>query len=440
MQDETIRKILEIGDAMATAGKRLRESDSVSWKLAELARQSIGLAASERAMLDIGPMQSVLVEFAERDRRAREMALSFAQPLATQDLLERTWRTEVVPGFAIGPLAQMRNAGLFASQQQMLERSFAVSSRMLETFEAGFRIPSAIETVQLAFKAEQNATVRALASVTESRSLISAMEQMKTPWLDTVNPALSSAAFAAIQQMANAVHVGPAFDVGVASALRLELGDWRKPISWPQEIFTDLKARASLYTSLGVSPSLTMMPAAAFQETVEIAGLIDRTPILDEGRFDPGGEDTEEEGFGRTNEAHDQLQRLEVELRRFIDAILFAEYGDEWMKRCVPAATLGEWNEKQQKGSRVSDRAHPLIFYADFTDYERVICRRDNWKHFQPYFGRKESVLESFQRLYPIRIDTMHARLITQDDQLLLLVEYKRLMRALQKLRTKRSN
>ena len=58
-----------------------------------------------------------------------------------------------------------------------------------------------------------------------------------------------------------------------------------------------------------------------------------------------------------------------------------------------------------------------------------VICRRDNWRQvFSPYFERAETVRESFQRLYPIRLDTMHARPITQDDELLLYVETKRLM------------
>ena len=38
---------------------------------------------------------------------------------------------------------------------------------------------------------------------------------------------------------------------------------------------------------------------------------------------------------------------------------------------------------------------------------------------------------ESFQRLFPVRIATMHARLINWDDELLLLVETKRVLRAI---------
>jgi len=45
--------------------------------------------------------------------------------------------------------------------------------------------------------------------------------------------------------------------------------------------------------------------------------------------------------------------------------------------------------------------------------------RNDNWeKVFKPESRRVEFVQASFQRLYPIRIGTMHARIITQDDEL----------------------
>jgi len=69
------------------------------------------------------------------------------------------------------------------------------------------------------------------------------------------NPPLSSASFAAIQGMANAVLTVPAFDAYTVSALRHELGDWQNPMKWPKEVFDDLQARSSFYGSLGVSPA-----------------------------------------------------------------------------------------------------------------------------------------------------------------------------------------
>lgn len=81
-------------------------------------------------------------------------------------------------------------------------------------------------------------------------------------------------------------------------------------------------------------------------------------------------------------------------------------------------------------GGAVLSLAIPrLIAYADFSDYVPIVTRRDNWNDvFAPIFGRKESFQESFQRLYLIRICTMHARMISQDDELYLYVETKRIL------------
>jgi len=50
---------------------------------------------------------------------------------------------------------------------------------------------------------------------------------------------------------------------------------------------------------------------------------------------------------------------------------------------------------------------------------------------FKAIFRRKESVRESWQRLYPIRLSTMHACLISQDDELYLAAEVKRILMAI---------
>ena len=88
--------------------------------------------------------------------------------------------------------------------------------------------------------------------------------------------------------------------------------------------------------------------------------------------------------------------------------------------------------DKRQKALDFGEPERPLIAYADFTDYVTIITRKDNWKAvFEDVFRRAESVTESLQRLYPIRICTMHARLITQDDELYLYVETKRILAAI---------
>ena len=88
------------------------------------------------------------------------------------------------------------------------------------------------------------------------------------------------------------------------------------------------------------------------------------------------------------------------------------------------------WSRAISSSRKAVAADRPLVAYADFTDYALLICRSDNWREvFAMFFGRPESVRESFQRLYPIRLDTMHARPITQDDELLLYVETRRLVK-----------
>lgn len=105
------------------------------------------------------------------------------------------------------------------------------------------------------------------------------------------------------------------------------------------------------------------------------------------------------------------------------------------LKRRLPGDIRKAWLEKREKAKQYGEAGRPLIAYADFTDYQRIVTRTDNWeKIFRAFFVRRSSIEESFRRLYPIRICTMHARPITQDDELLLFVEVKRIMAAIRRL------
>ena len=106
-----------------------------------------------------------------------------------------------------------------------------------------------------------------------------------------------------------------------------------------------------------------------------------------------------------------------------------AAFGENWIKHQVPGPIRQDWLDKQKKAEDNGQPEWPLIAYADFADYVPIITRKDNWDAcFKKIFGRQTFVQESFQRLYPIRICTMHSRLITQDDELYLYVETKRIL------------
>ena len=107
-------------------------------------------------------------------------------------------------------------------------------------------------------------------------------------------------------------------------------------------------------------------------------------------------------------------------------------FGADWMKRQLPANMLDGWIDKKEKATRAGEAEQALIDYADFSDYKSIIEKKDNWNQvFKHVFQRSDDVRESFQRLFPVRIATMHARLVTKDDHLLLLVETRRVLKAI---------
>jgi hypothetical protein len=235
--------------------------------------------------------------------------------------------------------------------------------------------------------------------------------------------------FARLQGIGQALANIPTFDVKLASALRVDLEDWRDRITWPEGMFDDLTARSEFYQGLGFDPTLTDFPASAFHESLDIAGVSREPPSL---VATPPDDNDEEARLKRTNIAQGWLLRLETHVRRFIDDRMTQAFGPDWRKHRLPKDLYDKWREKKVTAEKAGARGWPLIAYADFTDYELVICKRDNWREvFGSYFSRPESVRETFQRLYPVRLDTMHARPITQDDELLLYVETQRLVKVI---------
>jgi hypothetical protein len=108
-----------------------------------------------------------------------------------------------------------------------------------------------------------------------------------------------------------------------------------------------------------------------------------------------------------------------------------AQYGANWPKRLAPKMRES-WEIKKTKAESAGIVISTLIELADFTDYMEIIQRKDHWETiFKVRFGRIESVRESFQRLYPIRLSTMHSRFLTKDDELYLIAEARRILSAI---------
>jgi Swt1-like HEPN len=339
------------------------------------------------------------------------MARRFAEEMnAHQEIIRAT----------LGPIEDLRRATILGSEPS-LGKEMSQIQQEVAAYEARFRFPDRSETTRLIAQVQNSGAIPFLSSSQEETlNLQRAIQAMKSPWLDAENTLHSIRGFAELQGIGQALRHLPTFDPRLADALRLELGDWRYVIDWPPHIFMDPMARTEFYIERGLNPGLTDFPAPAFKESLSIARLKEGPATKD---------NDEKQGFARTNAAHDRLQRFETQLRRFIDERMTAAFGQDWIKHQVPGDILKAWREKKQKAMDNGEQGWPLLAYADFTDYVPLIIRKDNWERvFKPIFQRIESVQESFQRLYPIRICTMHARIITQDDELYLYVEIKRIL------------
>lgn len=344
-------------------------------------------------------------------------------------------RHEQMVRAALGPIEDLRRLGALTHVSKVSVQVKPMQS-VLADIEKRFRLPEMTETARILQDIKFTGVASILKRHEEEVSKIQeAMNALRSPWLNFENLKVSVSGFAELQSIGLALRSMPSFDDGLTEALRVDLGDWRTAITWPEDIFTDPLARTDFYTARGFNPALTMFPSEAFEQGVRIAGLAGPPPpifdLYDHDDYELGNND-DEAGFARTNAAHDRLQRFETQLRHFIDLRMSQAFGEDWIKHRVTREMQAAWREKKEKALDNGEREFPLIAYADFTDYLQIIIRKDNWIDiFKPVFQRKESVQESFQRLYPIRICTMHARIITQDDELYMFVEINRLLKAI---------
>ena len=325
------------------------------------------------------------------------------------------------------PLEELSRAGVF---ETAFGREMNLTRQWLTDYEKRFRLPDADVVSRLVTELQATSELTHVAS--EFRRSI---ESMKSPWFDVDNKLGSVQRLFELKGIGDLISHQLTFDSSVSERLRDSLGDWRAAITWPENTWTDFGARADFYADLGFNGDLADMPASAFREATAVAGIRTGPPSLAKTYgppIPPVSDSDENESLARTNEAHDWLQRLESHLRRFIDSEMTKAFGADWARHQLPNNKYDEWKEKKAAADRSRDPSHPLIAYADFTDYVLIICKRDNWRQvFSPVFESRESVRESFQRLHLIRLDTMHARPITQDDELLLYVETKRLMQCI---------
>lgn len=310
---------------------------------------------------------------------------------ALAQLAEEMEHQKKILSAAYGPMEELRRSGALDTLTEKVGAVAELQKQLALTTER-FKLPEIKLATELM---ESYRTDYASELVKQFRDqqdyLRRATEAISSPWLDMQAQMRSVGAFADIQSMGFALQNIPAFDDRLTELLRIDLGDWQDRIDFPRAIFDNPLARSAFYQERGFDPALTAFPADAFAETLDIAGLRGALPpIIDVYDYkEVGEEDEQEAAFARTNAAHDRLQRFETQLRQFIDEQMTQAFGDQWTKHRIPGPMRQSWIDKREKARTNGEPDHPLVAYADFSDYVPIITQKNNWNEvFAPVFRR----------------------------------------------------
>ena len=346
-------------------------------------------------------------------------------------LLGTTRPFDSVVRAAYGPLYDIRRMGL----DELFRAASGVPQEWMRVTDSlqNFRVPTVAEyedPLRRLLGSNEAASRKVTAQFDELQRW---MQNISTPWLDVGNEMQSVQGVVGLYGIGSALRDLSAYSIDLTDLLRLDLGDWRE-VTLPEDIEDDPIERASFYEDLGFNTDLATFPNETFEQLITEAGVKTPDISLQEGYYQVlTSEGIEEEGFERTNHAHNVLMRFETHVRKFISEQMEDEIGQNWIKQRVPSDMRSRWEEKKLQESNPDNQSLPLIAYADFPDYVVIICRNDNWRElFESTFERKQSIQESFYRLFPVRIATMHARIITQDDEVYLNAETRRILKAIE--------
>ena len=335
--------------------------------------------------------------------------------------------------------------GLFNGSFTVIAKEIEEASRSLAIlpFERS-ALSDAIKSTQIDIA--NMFSVSALSSFLPSQNdLLSSISLLQADWPGREISVMSIEGMTGLMALENAISRAP-FDASTSSALQSLLGSW-DATKFSEGILNSWEERTKFYFDQGFDARLTSFPDVAYDRALFRSGLLRSDlyspvyPAITEPDEDQEAEQEEEiteEAIvkRRMMDAYDLLFNLESQFREYLTEVMVERYGSAWIKQRVPGQTYAEWKEKRSAALSKGETEQPIISYADFTDYEKIIIRKDNWKEvFEADFRNQIDIQVSFQRLYPIRICTMHARPITKEDFLLLTVEVQRLLRAIRRLR-----
>lgn len=151
---------------------------------------------------------------------------------------------------------------------------------------------------------------------------------------------------------------------------------------------------------------------------------------------------TEQKGANDAESSYLILKELEEKLRSFVSDRVEARFGKEWWKGTDMSFLAERWNERRIMNDRTNiDKKRktnePLINYASFSDYRRIINNPFAWDAFEEYFPDRGWIIQRLKELDPIRNAIMHHTPLEDDDYLRLELYARDILKIIDKPKSK---
>lgn len=267
---------------------------------------------------------------------------------------------------------------------------------------------------------------------TEQSAFRKQIEALTLPTIRMLEEHDAILSVAKLSALGNAVGTVAPFDAALTDTLAETLGQWTSRVDFPSLGLSAIE-RLEVYRDRGLDMDLVRLPAPLFGDVLEAVDLRFPVPSPAPTRLPKRRRAESDDAYGvvapkENRRAYDVVFFLERNLRAYIHAKMAERYGADWPQHRLDKNTWKRW----EKRARAAGTDVPPIEFADLGDYPEIIAAPDHWDEvFAPAFCRRESMTESFYRLEPVRHATMHARVLTREEVLILYVEARRLLQAI---------
>lgn len=243
---------------------------------------------------------------------------------------------------------------------------------------------------------------------------------IQKPWAIEKHLGVSVVGFARIARLHDISSGTEPFSPVAQEVFTEELGE---PIAFDENLSPDSREAAQI--DAGMNAEVVAFPRDAYPHVLLSAGFEFRFEAIAPIKTD-GGES------GLYDPQHTiLLAEIENRLRAVIETELQQAEGMLWLKRRVHGDIRSKWQHRKTADHDERGDSFPVFYYADFMELMDIICDGKNWKLFERFFVSKQDFQVSMQRLKPVRNAIGHNRPLVRTDQLILLTEGTRILRAL---------